>query len=58
MSVRTPDPDPDWTPGPESAGPPNTNQGWLSNVELAEARRRLPILYIEAVRKKNGLPVI
>ena len=49
MSVRTPDPDPDWTPGPEGAGPPNTNQGWLSNVELAEVRRRLPILYIEAV---------
>lgn len=49
MSVRTPDPDPDWTPGPDDAPPPNTNQGWLSNVELAEIRRRLPILYVEAV---------
>ncbi|MCY7288175.1 MAG: NUDIX hydrolase family protein [Cryobacterium sp.] len=49
MSVRTPDPDPDWTPGAEGAGPPHTNPGWLSDVELAEVRRRLPILYIEAV---------
>ncbi len=33
------------SPAPESAG----NPGWLSDVELAEARRRLPILYVEAV---------
>lgn len=33
MDLRTPDPNP----------------GWLSDVELAEARRRLPLLYVEAV---------
>ncbi|QHC71172.1 NUDIX hydrolase family protein [Rathayibacter sp. VKM Ac-2801] len=33
MSVRTPDP----------------NSGWLSDDELAEIRRRLPLLYVEAV---------
>jgi ADP-ribose pyrophosphatase YjhB (NUDIX family) len=33
MSVRTPDPNP----------------GWLSDDELEEVRRRLPILYVEAV---------
>ena len=33
MSVRTPDPNP----------------GWLTDVELAETRRRLPLLYVEAV---------
>lgn len=45
MSVRTPDPDPndrpDQVPG---AGP-----GWLSDLELAQVRGRLPILYVEAV---------
>ena len=49
MSVRTPDPDPDWTPGPDGVPPPNVNPGWLTDIELAEIRRRLPILYIEAV---------
>ena len=33
MTVRTPDP----------------NSGWLSDSELADARRRLPLLYVEAV---------
>src|SRR6201746_185210 len=33
MSVRTPDPNP----------------GWLSDQELDEIRRRLPLLYVEAV---------
>jgi ADP-ribose pyrophosphatase YjhB (NUDIX family) len=33
MSVRTPDP----------------NSGWLSEEELANIRRRLPLLYVEAV---------
>ena len=33
MNVRTPDP----------------NSGWLSDDELAEIRRRLPLLYVEAV---------
>jgi ADP-ribose pyrophosphatase YjhB (NUDIX family) len=26
-----------------------SNPGWLSDIELAEARRRLPILYVEAI---------
>ena len=34
-------------------GSPNagstSNPGWLSDIELAEARRRLPILYVEAL---------
>ncbi len=28
---------------------PNSNPGWLCEVELAEARRRLPMLYVEAL---------
>lgn len=47
MSVRTPDPD--WTPDPEGVPPLNTNPGWLSDAELAKIRRRLPLLYVEAV---------
>jgi ADP-ribose pyrophosphatase YjhB (NUDIX family) len=30
-------------------GGPSANPGWLTDVELAEVRRRLPILYVEAV---------
>lgn len=33
------------SPAPGSA----TNPGWLSDVELEEARRRLPMLYVEGV---------
>lgn len=33
------------SPGPSSS----TNPGWLSDIELAEARRRMPMLYVEAV---------
>lgn len=33
------------SPAPGSAA----NPGWLTDIELAEARRRLPILYVEAV---------
>lgn len=33
------------SPGASAA----SNPGWLSEVELAEARRRLPMLYVEAV---------
>ncbi len=33
------------SPAPGSAA----NPGWLSEIELTEARRRLPILYVEAV---------
>jgi ADP-ribose pyrophosphatase YjhB (NUDIX family) len=32
-----------------SVGTPDPNSGWLSEEELAEARRRLPLLYVEAV---------
>ncbi|AMB57618.1 NUDIX hydrolase family protein [Microterricola viridarii] len=50
MSVRTPDPNPEWTPDSE---PPSaadlTTPGWLSDIELAEIRGRLPLLYVEAV---------
>lgn len=60
MPVRTPDPDPaeggddDERREPFSApfpSPPSdaSNPGWLSDVELAEARRRMPMLYVEAV---------
>ena len=61
MAVRTPDPDPnesnDETPRDPLAGlglnsefhAPGANHGWLSEVELAEARRHLPILYVEAI---------
>lgn len=57
MPVRTPDP----TPEPDDDGrdplaglgrefqAPGANPGWLSDIELAEARRHLPILYVEAV---------
>lgn len=34
---------------PEDLPPINTNPGWLSEDELAFVRRRLPILYVEAV---------
>ncbi|MFJ4037305.1 NUDIX hydrolase family protein [Microbacterium sp. NPDC090007] len=58
MPVRTPDPDPGDNgdereslsasfPGAQPG--PNANPGWLSEVELAEARRRLPMLYVEAL---------
>ena len=47
MSVRTPDPDPDWN---DDRQPPRPmNPGWLSEIELAEARSRLPLLYVEAI---------
>jgi hypothetical protein len=51
MSVRTPDPEPtgDEPFGASSSQAGNTNPGWLSDVELAEARRRLPMLYVEGI---------
>ena len=52
MSVRTPDPDrrdPSASPTP----------GWLSDIELEEVRRRLPLLYVEAVPVRvDGLGVV
>ncbi|MGJ4844696.1 MULTISPECIES: NUDIX hydrolase family protein [unclassified Leifsonia] len=45
MSVRTPDPTPDPLPDDgRQQGP-----AWLSDIELEQVRRRLPLLYVEAV---------
>jgi ADP-ribose pyrophosphatase YjhB (NUDIX family) len=59
MPVRTPDPEP---AGDEPFGPPSgsmSNPGWLSDIELAEARRRLPMLYVEAVPVRvDGMGVV
>lgn len=50
MAVRTPDPDPDDDFGFDSAPPSrDSNPAWLSDIELEEARRRLPMLYVEAI---------
>ena len=56
MTVRTPDPDPQDQPeeptdmsGLGSVPGGFANPAWLSEIELAEARRRLPMLYVEAV---------
>ncbi|WP_460802053.1 NUDIX hydrolase family protein [Microbacterium sp. GXF6406] len=53
MAVRTPDPDPDGGDDelPEFGELPAdaSNPGWLSEFELAEARRRMPMLYVEAI---------
>jgi ADP-ribose pyrophosphatase YjhB (NUDIX family) len=32
-----------------AVGTPDPNSGWLSDEELAEARSRLPLLYVEAI---------
>jgi hypothetical protein len=32
-----------------TVGTPDPNSGWLSDEELIETRRRLPLLYVEAV---------
>ncbi|MFL0412372.1 NUDIX hydrolase family protein [Microbacterium paludicola] len=61
MAVRTPDPDPDEQPSDDAdfsavgaagfGGVPGggANPAWLSDIELAEIRRRLPMIYVEAV---------
>ncbi|MGO2684018.1 DUF4916 domain-containing protein [Microbacterium sp.] len=53
MAVRTPDPEPegeddDLTPFGELPSDAS-NPAWLSEIELAEARRRIPMLYVEAI---------
>lgn len=68
MAVRTPDPDPaddgeERDPlaasFPGGASNPSGNPGWLSEVELAEARRRLPMLYVEALPvRTDGMGVV
>jgi ADP-ribose pyrophosphatase YjhB (NUDIX family) len=51
MAVRTPDPgpEPDDDFGYDGARPIDANPGWLTDIELEEARRRLPMLYVEAI---------
>ena len=51
MAVRTPDPgpEPDDDFGYDGARPADANPGWLTDIELEEARRRLPMLYVEAI---------
>ncbi|MEV4668380.1 NUDIX hydrolase family protein [Microbacterium sp. LWO12-1.2] len=54
MAVRTPDPDPEPDDGLGAYGDGqqptrDSNPGWLSEFELAEARRHLPMLYVEAI---------
>jgi len=51
MSVRTPDPDPDFGPdsGDGNDADPPQGPAWLSDVELEQVRGRLPLLYVEAV---------
>ena len=41
----------DWATmaGMASVGTPDRNSGWLSEEELADIRRRLPLVYVEAV---------
>ena len=53
MSVRTPDPDPEDSDDDlarfSEAASDASNPGWLTEFELADARRRLPMLYVEAI---------
>ena len=50
MAVRTPDPDPDASVPDDGDGAlPGVGPGWLSDLELEQVRRRMPILYVEAV---------
>jgi len=57
MTVRTPDPDPADRPDPDDRPDPHDDggrlpgvgPGWLTDLELEQVRRRLPILYVEAV---------
>jgi ADP-ribose pyrophosphatase YjhB (NUDIX family) len=59
MAVRTPDPDPDVPEDVSEPPRPSTNPGWLSDIELAEVRQRLPLLYVEAVPVRvDGLGVV
>lgn len=47
--MRTPDPDPDDGFGFDDVPAADSNPAWLSDIELEEARRRLPMLYVEAI---------
>lgn len=42
-----------------SVGTPDPNSSWLSDEELAEVRRRIPLLYVEAVPVRvDGMGVV
>src|SRR3546814_9216688 len=72
MPVRTPDPDPADGNGDDDPREPlgapfgqaagtnaGGNPGWLSEVELTEIRRRMPIIYVEAVPvRTDGMGVV
>ncbi|AAT89780.1 conserved hypothetical protein [Leifsonia xyli subsp. xyli str. CTCB07] len=45
--MRTPDPEP--TPDPTPGDGRQAGPAWLSDIELEQVRRRLPLLYVEAV---------
>lgn len=51
--MRTPDPDPEGSDDDlsrfDNAPADASNPAWLTEIELAEARRRLPMLYVEAI---------
>jgi len=52
-NVGTPDPEPDPSRDAER------NSAWLSDLELSDIRRRLPILYVEAVPVRvDGMGVV
>lgn len=48
------------TPDPPGSGPdPDPNSAWLSDRELADVRRRIPLLYVEAVPVRvDGMGVV
>ncbi|SJN17804.1 ADP-ribose pyrophosphatase [Mycetocola reblochoni REB411] len=51
--MRTPDPEPIPEPGE------TPNPAWLSDIELARVRERLPLLYVEAIPVRvDGLGVV
>lgn len=67
--MRTPDPDPN-EPGDDAGRDPldvfagsrsggAENPAWLSDVEIAEVRRRLPMIYVEAIPvRTDGLGAV
>lgn len=49
MAVRTPDPEPSGEEPFDPSASSVSNPAWLSDIDLAQARRRLPMLYVEGV---------
>jgi ADP-ribose pyrophosphatase YjhB (NUDIX family) len=53
-NVGTPDP-----PGSGDAVPDDPNSAWLTDADLAQVRRRIPLLYVEAVPvRTDGMGVV